>query len=398
MTLGTQDPVSAPPLYSLVTGGAFFTALRRIGLAGPELEGARRRAFACVAVAWLVPLLLTIADGRAWGGAAVPFLRDIDMIARFLVAMPLFIVAEVTLHQRFPGAISRFIERGLVDAADRSRFDATLASARRWTESWAIEFAIVVIVIALNFSAVSRSLSALHTDTWYATLEQGQFLPRPAGIWVGHVSLPLLQFVILRWYSRLLIWWCLLWKLSRLELRLQPLHPDHAGGLGFLGQLCLGFVPLAMAQGAMGAGWIANQIFYAGAHLTQFKLDLSVTAIIVVFMFLGPLLAFGPALARAKRAGLGRYGNLAMQYSREFEQKWLRPDAPPLESPIGSGDIQSLADLSNSYALLQEMRVIPFNTGHVIRLGSAVLVPVAPLLLTMVSAEELLTRVVQFLL
>ena len=44
---------------------------------------------------------------------------------------------------------------------------------------------------------------------------------------------------------------------------------------------------------------------------------------------------------------------------REFDQKWLRGGAPADESLIGSGDIQSLADLANSFAVVREMRRFP---------------------------------------
>ena len=59
---------------------------------------------------------------------------------------------------------------------------------------------------------------------------------------------------------------------------------------------------------------------------------------------------------------------------------------------MGSGDIQSLADLGNSYEVIKTMRYVPFSKETVLQLAVVTLVPLAPLLLTMISLEELLKR------
>ena len=110
---------------------------------------------------------------------------------------------------------------------------------------------------------------------------------------------------------------------------------------------------------------------------------------------LGPLLLFTPHLSRARRIGLREYGTLAQRYVREFEDKWLRGGSPPGEPLLGSADLQSLADLGNSFDVVREMRLIPLTRLTVIQLAVISLLPVAPLLLTMVSLEELVKRLLQ---
>jgi hypothetical protein len=110
----------------------------------------------------------------------------------------------------------------------------------------------------------------------------------------------------------------------------------------------------------------------------------------MVFAVLGPLLVFLPKLSAAKRAGLREYGVLAQRYAREFDHKWLRGGAPADEPLLGSGDIQSLADLGNSYEVVKEMRLVPFTVQTVLQLTVTTLLPVAPLLLTMIPLDELL--------
>jgi hypothetical protein len=106
----------------------------------------------------------------------------------------------------------------------------------------------------------------------------------------------------------------------------------------------------------------------------------------------GPLLVFAPQLASAKRTGLGEYGSLAQRYVREFDEKWLRNGGSKDEPLVGSADIQSLADLANSFDVVKTMRIAPITKDAILRLAAAVLLPIVPLALTMMSVEELLKR------
>jgi hypothetical protein len=213
-------------------------------------------------------------------------------------------------------------------------------------------------------------------------------------VWYGYVSQPLFQFMVMRWYFRIFIWTRLLWQVSRIDLSLVPTHPDRVGGLGFLSNTVFAFTPLAVAHGGLLAGFIANRIFYLGAALPQFKIEIAVLVIFVLCMVLGPLLLFAPQLAEAKRRGNREYGTLAERYVREFDTKWLRGGAPAGEPLVGSGDIQSLADLSNSFEVVQTMRIAPVTKEAVLRLAVATLVPLVPLALTMMPLEELLKKLI----
>ena len=91
------------------------------------------------------------------------------------------------------------------------------------------------------------------------------------------------------------------------------------------------------------------------------------------------------------------YGRLASRYVQGFQGKWIDGSAPQAEELIGSADIQSLADLGNSYEVVQEMRVVPFGMKDVARLGATTAAPLIPLGLTIFSLEELVTRLIKIL-
>ena len=120
--------------------------------------------------------------------------------------------------------------------------------------------------------------------------------------------------------------------------------------------------------------------------------EIAVVVVFVLLLLLGPLLVFTLQLAQAKRTGLREYGTLAERYVREFDAKWVRGGAPADELLIGSADIQSLADMGNSFSVVQNMRIVPVKRDDILRLMGATLAPIVPLALTMMSLEELLKK------
>jgi hypothetical protein len=212
------------------------------------------------------------------------------------------------------------------------------------------------------------------------------------------VSLPVFQFLLIRWYFRIFMWARFLWQVSRIELRLVPTHPDRLGGLGFLAGTVHAFTVLAVAHGALLAGGLASRIFFVDASLLDYKIEIALLVVYMVCLVFGPLLVFAPQLAQAKRLGLREYGKLAERYVREFDAKWLRGGAPADEPLVGSGDIQSLADLNNSFEVVRTMRIAPVTRDAVFRLAAAVLVPIVPLALTIMPLEELVKKLFGILL
>lgn len=134
-----------------------------------------------------------------------------------------------------------------------------------------------------------------------------------------------------------------------------------------------------------------------GAKLPNFKYEILSLVIFLLCTVLGPLLVFAPQLTAARRRGLREYGTVAERYVREFDAKWLRGGASTNERLMGSADIQSLADLANSYEVVRTMSFAPFSKGAILQLAALTLAPIVPLLLTMMPLEELLKSLVGIL-
>ncbi len=379
-----------PQDFSLVLGGPLFQLFRRSHLAGDGLELLHRRLFIITLLAWL-PLLLLATIGSATGRVGLAsFVRDIAVHARFLIALPVLVVAEVIVHSRIRPVVRRFIEQRIVNSQDLSRFRDAIKSAVSLRNSISLELGILALVYTVGLW-VWNSRVVLDFSTWYVVAGRRWQLT-PAGYWYVFVSIPLFQFILLRWYVRLFIWYRFLWQVSRMDLNLIATHPDRCAGLAFLGKSAYAFGPIVFAQGVLLAGLLANTIFYRGESLLSYKLQIVGSVAFFVLIILGPLVMFTPCMARAKRKGLAEYGLLAQRYVESFEQKWVR-DPTAREELLGAADIQSLADLGNSYAVIREMRPVPFGLQDISRLSAAAVAPLLPLLLTIFSPEELLMRI-----
>jgi len=391
----TIDNIDKSTDFSLVLGGPLFQLFRRAHLTGDTLELLRRRILLISLLTWLPLLVLSALEGQALGGsAAVPFLLDVEVHVKFLLVLPLLIIAELVVHQRMRFVVKQFLERHLIAENNLPRFDAAIASAFRLRNSVLGEVLLIAFVYVVGVLIIWRQYTALATATWYAVPTGGGLKLSLSGMWYVYMSLPILQFLLMRWYFRIFIWTRFLWQVSRLGLSLVPTHPDHIGGLGFLSNTAFAFTPLAVAHGGLLAGVIANRIFYLSASLPQFKIEIAVLVVFVLCIVFGPFLVFTPQLAEAKRTGNREYGTLAERYVREFDDKWLRGGAPAEEPLVGSGDIQSLADLNNSFEVVRTMRITPVTKDALLRLVAAALAPVVPLALTMMPLEELLKKLI----
>lgn len=388
-----------PPDFSLVLGGPLFQLLMRLGLTTPALTLLKKRIFFITLLVWLPLLLLSLADGKAWGSGGVTFLYDFETQARFLVALPLLIAAELLVHRRIRLVVGQFVERNIITEKMLPKFNEVIVSAIKLRNSMIAELLLLILIFVIghyiwNISSVVGNIAK--AGSWYATFDNtGAAHLSLAGYWFVFFSRPLFQFILCRWYFRLFVWARFLWQTSRLDLQLIPTHPDRACGLGFLSLSSNALIPLIMAHGVLVAGLIADSIFFAGGKLTEYMMLIIGVVLFILLIVLGPLIIFSPLLLRAKIAGLHEYGILASRYVIAFESKWIRGGVSENEPLIGSSDIQSLADLANSFQIIRDIQPFPFGKDTVIQLLVFTLMPVIPLVLTMIPLEELIKKFFQ---
>lgn len=381
------------PDFSLVLGGPLFQLFRKAHLTGDTLELLYRRMSIITMVAWLPLAILAIIGHAATGSFPHSFFSDVEVQVRFLIALPVLIAAEIVVHSRIRLVVRRFLERRLVRAEDLPRFEHAIESTIRLRNSIPAEIALLLIVYTVGLWVWGSRLP-ITASTWYA-FPGGRWNLTAAGYWYVFASIPIVQFILLRWYFRLFVWYRFLWKVSRIRLNLIATHPDRCAGLAFLGKSVYAFGPILFAQGALLAGVVAGRILYRGENLMSFKLQVLGFVAFFVLIMLGPLVMFTPQMAAVKRKGLADYGLLAQRYVDGFAQKWVDGDAAESGELLGTGDIQSLADLGNSFSMVRDMRALPFWLDDITRLALFTIAPFAPLLLTVFSLDQLVTHVLK---
>ena len=346
-------------------------------------------------ITWLPLLLLSTWERRAWwGDVEIPFLLNAEGHARFLLALPLLILAELGVHVRMRRLLAQFVARDLIPDPDRPRVNAAIGLAMRLRNSLAAELLLIVLIVGLGIPL--RGYVAVDASTW-AGDRRREAAPdsptcrSPAGgrRWSACQSSSSSSSAGISGCSSGPAFSGSCHVSTSSSSR--PI-PTASAGWDSSANVVYAFTPLLLAHGVLLAGLIADRIFFDGATLPQFTVEIIATVGALVFLVLGPLMVFAGQLARAKRTGLGEYGVLAQRYVREFDAKWLRAGGDPAEPLVGSADIQSLADLGNSFEVIKTMRFVPFSKETVFQLGVVTLAPLAPLLLTMISLEELLRR------
>jgi hypothetical protein len=173
-----------------------------------------------------------------------------------------------------------------------------------------------------------------------------------------------------RWFFRFFVWGRFLWQVSRIPMNLEPAHPDSTAGLHFIALTERACWTLMLGMGAVLSGMIANRIFYTGATLLEFRVEIVAMLAFLIIMVFGPMLAFMPKLIEAKHRAIEEYGRLGQRYARAFDRKWIHGENPADDPLLGSADIQSLADLRNSYVVVKDIRWTPFDVWDVVTLAA----------------------------
>ena len=375
--------------FLITQGGPTYRIEKRVGLIRENAPRILRRAILCILVTWLPLLILSVMQGYATGHLVpVPFLHDFAVHARFLFTVPLLLLAETVLGPRIAHAARHFIDSGLVLAPDYASFDSAIARGLRSRDSTLAEIVLIFIAYACTF--MGQTFGGVHLSTWYALRTSSGTSPTWAGWWFLLFCVPLFQFVAARWLWRLFLWGQFLWRVNHLNLQLVPTHPDGAGGLAFVGESQRYFGMILFAYSITAAGVLANGVFYDKFPLPHFAPAIAVYVIVAVAAVVAPLFVFSDRLLKTKRLGLQQYGTFATEYTSSFHRKWILKPRVTEDVLLGTGDIQSLADLGNSFAFVEKMGAVPMGPRTPIHLALACLIPIAPLLLTMMPLGELL--------
>ena len=377
--------------FSLVVGGPFYKALQRANLAGP-LPNIERRIFVFVAVTWLPLVVLSFVQGTALGNSVkIPLLADFSIYGRFLVTLPLLILAEIAIDPFIGRTVATLNSSGIVREDDLPAYHAALEKIARLRDSGVVEFLLALVAFTPFFLLADHQWSH-QVSTWHDSTS-GRL---SAAGWVFvFVASPMPRFLLLRWLWRYALWSVLLRSVAKLKLHLEPTHPDKLGGLGFVLTAQRQFGILLAALGAVLAGQFGNEIRYFGEHFSDFEGPIIAFLLMAIVIVLLPLTLLMPRLIEARRSGLARYGQVARRLGDSFDAKWVRTAVSSPAEMIGSQDPSSFVDYISCVEVIQGMQVFPISKLLVIQVAAQAFAPFALVWIFATPVEQIISQIVK---
>jgi len=266
----------------------------------------------------------------------------------------------------------------------------------RLKDSWLAEGLFLLAAFALPMIVPTASLPG-RTASWAWILHSSGGRLTWADGWYLGFCLPLFRFLIFRWLWRLSLWWYFLWSVEKLELRLIPTHSDGAAGLGYLEIVHESFAPLVVALSAVCAAGFAEDISSGAAAFDSLYSSIPMMMLLAAVLFIGPLCIFSPKLYICRWTGISEYMGMASRYVNAFDKKWIQNKKATGESQLGTADLQSLADLTNSVNVVRRMHSIPFGRRLVMELAASVILPLLPLLFLKYPVDQVAARLFHIL-
>lgn len=345
-------------------------------------------------ICWLPLAIITLIQGSFWtGNMDTSFITNFDTQARFLVTMPILIIAERLVSARLAQIIYQFKNSGIIRKEDYSAFDENIIRKLRFLNSRWTYFAIFILCYAQVIAVFMYESEFTSVLSWQVVDHGGDVSLNLAGKWSAIISRPFLLFLFYRWFLRIVIWGMILYKISRLNLNLFAVHPDLAGGIGFLGYSIRYFSPIAFAISATVVGNMADFMLIEGLQLVDLKLQMAGYLIFITLLFTLPLLSFTSKLINAREQSVYENNDFANGIYRELRSKLLKGYDNVNAEDLSSPDYSAASDLSGIVNNALSMKFLPFSLRDMIPLWAMTALPFLCIVLLEIPFSELFSKV-----
>lgn len=361
--------------FPIAHGGPFYDLQRRLNLLQDRALKAGKRALFFVAVAWGVPLVLTLPTLFSGNPTTWNYLTDLGPATRFLLAVFAFVFAEQATESGLQRKLRQFTEAPLI--APRSLGDAmgALAIALRQRDSAAAELVCLVLAILAGVLAFITFRDA-PASTWSATGGPEGLRLTAAGWWCVCISIPIFTFLLLRGIWRHIVWASLLRRLARLELRLVSTHPDGKGGLAFLGDYPNAYMLFVFGVSCGVAAAVSKHMTQTDISATTLTTIMASWLIIVIAFFAYPLSAFSRPLATLKEKSLRMLAARATIQQRAAERKAVGSNVISADPEEAQQAVEP-ADLTKQYDQTRKLSTMLVNRSALLPVAAAALIPFA---------------------
>jgi hypothetical protein len=331
-----------------------------------------------VLLTWVPIMVLGLV---AWGRE--PLLRDPGMHVRLLVVAPVLLYLDFEFPAVCGRSVQQLLDQDFVPEAAQPQLQRTLLGATRLADSRLPE----LLIALLGFVVTVGSFLHRVPVTAFALSR----LFTAAQIYYAVLALPLFEFLLLRSLWRWVIWVRLLVGLSRIELDLDPTHPDCRGGISFLRFPSIAYceVLLFAIASVFCADWQGRAVF--GTTIASFVPLLLMFGVVGMLVAFGPLLVFAGQLVRARRIGRIEVSGLAVGLGRRFRRRWIERTEPTPEANADD-EFQGLVAVGTTYRdRVDRLYWLLFEKHDLITLAIATGSPLVVVMLARVPTEDWLT-------
>ena len=367
--------------------GPFTRLLFALHFAPKHPRKLTRTAMVVAAALWLTFAFCAIIDHALTGKIPLLF-EDLSAHVRILVSVPALLLAETMHKERSAYVVDRLSDGGIADGSQQETLTRITGSAERVRNSRGLEYACWALGFSFGLTMLRRQFGV--SDTLRGISEAAA--TGVAYVWYVLLVVPVYGFLFSRAVLRWFIWVWLLLRVSRIELKLAPTHPDRAAGLGFLSEpvAAAAIVGFALSAGMVTRWRAAARI--ANTSIKTFAPNFAVLLAVALILAVGPLLFFSIPALKARIQAQREHSRLVLRYVQGVHAAWFDRQPQP-ESAIGVFDSSSMADIDSTYQNMLRMRIVPIDLRMLVAVTVGIGLPFAAAMAAEIPLSELLRAV-----
>jgi hypothetical protein len=378
----------------LFEGSLYGKILSKLGIGGDSMNVQLARVMFFLVICWLPLALITLFQGNFWtGDPSDSFISNFDTQTRFLVSLPIFILAEKIISPKLALTLNQFISSGIVRKEEVGMFHKIINRRSAFLRSTRTELVILVICYIQTVFVIFYQKDYTSLLSWQTYIDDGVTRLNTAGIWSTLVSRPLLLFIFYRWLLRIIVWGVILKKIASLNLDLYAIHPDQCGGLGFLGYSIRNFSPIAFAISATVAGNMADLVISGQTHIINLRMPAALYLIFILMLFTLPLVSFAGKLIYARERTIHDIYNYTNGMYRELRKKIAKGYEKVTDEDLSSPYFSTVADMNAVVGDALKIKFLPFTIKDLVPLLVTTAVPFLFVILLELPLAELIKRV-----
>jgi hypothetical protein len=121
---------------SFTNSGIVHKFISRLRLGGTSAKQVTRKILYLIVITWLPLLALSALQGLAFGEKVdIPFWKDFAIHSKFLIILPLLMLAEAPFDLRIKEITAQFFKSGILDGKDLGKFEEIRKKVKSLTDS-----------------------------------------------------------------------------------------------------------------------------------------------------------------------------------------------------------------------------------------------------------------------